>query len=297
MIDSKEYLETLEAQLAAKLDKLTSIGRVRVRSSGMDYYVPNSVQQRAHKSLARTILLCGANRIGKCVTFKTLIDTPNGEISIGELYEKGKPFDVYAWDGKNKVVAKASAPFRKPKLHKCYRFEMSDGRWIEVADKHRILTESGHWIYVDELVSLISHSFSFSTQEKNTLVFSHSLKVSSFPLDSTLDSDQLTHVSSSLSYEKKEQGYQDGYSVDFRPYDGLPHVAEGNVRAFSPLQDDVQPQSENLFCLDDQENRYSDSLQQCGCRLSIQDDLPLNEAQSFGCGCQTYDTTCLLSDV
>ena len=65
MIDSKEYLETLEAQLAAKLDKLTSIGRVRVRSSGMDYYVPNSVQQRAHKSLARTILLCGANRIGK----------------------------------------------------------------------------------------------------------------------------------------------------------------------------------------------------------------------------------------
>ena len=31
----------------------------------MDYYVPNSVQLRAHKSTARTILLCGANRIGK----------------------------------------------------------------------------------------------------------------------------------------------------------------------------------------------------------------------------------------
>jgi len=62
---SKEYLETVEEQLEGKLSRISSVTSARVRESGMDYYVPNSIQYKAHQSLARTILLCGANRIGK----------------------------------------------------------------------------------------------------------------------------------------------------------------------------------------------------------------------------------------
>lgn len=65
MKENAEYLDTLEAQLEAKLSKLSSLSDTRKRQSGMDYYIPNAVQYRAHQSLARTILLCGANRIGK----------------------------------------------------------------------------------------------------------------------------------------------------------------------------------------------------------------------------------------
>lgn len=59
------YYETLEQQLEAKLGKLKSLSESRVKQAGMRYYIPNAVQYRAHQSKARSILLCGANRIGK----------------------------------------------------------------------------------------------------------------------------------------------------------------------------------------------------------------------------------------
>ena len=92
----------------------------------------------------------GANRLGKCLTYQTLIETPVGEIPIGLLFENKKPFDVYAWDGSKRVVAKAFAPFKKKGLHKCYRITMSNGQWVEAADYHRILTTHG-WISVEQL--------------------------------------------------------------------------------------------------------------------------------------------------
>lgn len=64
-VPNKEYLRIVETQLEAKLSKLSRISEDRKKNSGMDYYIPNAVQMRAHQSLARTILLCGANRIGK----------------------------------------------------------------------------------------------------------------------------------------------------------------------------------------------------------------------------------------
>jgi hypothetical protein len=60
-----KYLEVLEAQLEEKLARLSATGSERRKVSGMKYYVPNAVQYRAHQSKARSILLCGANRIGK----------------------------------------------------------------------------------------------------------------------------------------------------------------------------------------------------------------------------------------
>lgn len=94
------------------------------------------------------------NKEGKCVTYSTLIDTPDGKISIGELYEKSQPFEVYAWDGEKKVVAQASPPFKKEGLHDCYKISLSDGQWIEAADKHRLLTS-----FLYQTVSNIAFSF------------------------------------------------------------------------------------------------------------------------------------------
>ena len=42
--------------------------------------------------------MSGGNRLGKCATISTLISTPDGEISIGDLLNNNKPFEVYAWD-------------------------------------------------------------------------------------------------------------------------------------------------------------------------------------------------------
>ena len=63
--ESLSYYSTLAEQLKAKYDKLTSVEQTRQKESGMNYYIPNAVQFSAHQSKARTILLCGGNRIGK----------------------------------------------------------------------------------------------------------------------------------------------------------------------------------------------------------------------------------------
>ena len=124
------------------------------KKNGIFFWKPYPWQDRALPVIAdkNTTAVCASNKIGKCLTYQTLIDTPNGEISIGNLFENGKPFDVYAWDGKKKVVAKAHAPFKKRGLHKCYRITMSDGRWIEAADLHQILMESGEYSSIQDVL-------------------------------------------------------------------------------------------------------------------------------------------------
>lgn len=60
-----EYYKTLEASIEEEVSKLECVDSERRKNKGMSYYTPNAVQYRAHQSKARTILLCGANRIGK----------------------------------------------------------------------------------------------------------------------------------------------------------------------------------------------------------------------------------------
>lgn len=48
-----------------ELEQLDKLQKERKKKSGIDYYVPNAAQQRAHKSLAKIILYCGGNRAGK----------------------------------------------------------------------------------------------------------------------------------------------------------------------------------------------------------------------------------------
>ena len=61
----EKVLEIKESQLQDRLSQLKSLESERIKRNGMDYYTPNAVQYRAHRSTARSILLCGANRIGK----------------------------------------------------------------------------------------------------------------------------------------------------------------------------------------------------------------------------------------
>lgn len=110
--------------------------------------------------------MMAANRIGKCCTYNTLIETDKGSVKVGELYEGGKEFTVLAWDGKRKVLARAGAPFKKPGFHDCYRLTMSDGRWVEVADDHRVLTSDG-WRRLSELLPLCGASHQASNSERD----------------------------------------------------------------------------------------------------------------------------------
>ena len=63
--ENPAYLKALEEQLEEKLSQISAVSGTRQKQNGMDYYVPNPIQYRAHQSKARSILLCGANRIGK----------------------------------------------------------------------------------------------------------------------------------------------------------------------------------------------------------------------------------------
>ena len=59
---------------------------------GSEYFKPYEYQERFLELITggkKVVVLQGSNQIGKCVTYRTLIDTPMGEISIGQLYEEG----------------------------------------------------------------------------------------------------------------------------------------------------------------------------------------------------------------
>jgi len=240
-------------QRFAELEKELWANRVYHFCEG-DIWYPNPDQQKLLDAWGKTekkvFTFTGGNRKGKCVTYRTLIETPSGEVQIGELYERGKLFDVYAWDGENKVVAKASAPFKKEGLHKCYRITMSDGRWVEPADHHRILTTSGEYATVEQLAPFFpgncrNISFSFSSIPRD-----HSTTTADISPSAQNEDGQ--HL-----YER-ESNYQGHYSNDFRP-GGVPFQQEVKAfQFFSPLRDDVRKHNYVLSGSDVQENKYID---------------------------------------
>jgi len=190
------------------------------------FWEPYPWQKRGLEALRskNTVAEIATNKIGKCLTYSTLIDTPNGEIPLGTLFENHKSFDVYAWDGEKKVIAKAHAPFKKRGLHQCYRITMSDGRWIEGADHHRILTENGWTSIQDGLLPYFQN-----------------------PLPTNSGVSPLTHLSDVGSSTGKLLNYRDDYSVNPRQYGGQPHFVQDNGRVFVPLQDGVQRHGEVLL--------------------------------------------------
>lgn len=57
--------DEMEQSLLAELEMLESVTAERRKASGMQYYTPNPMQQKAHQCESRTILYCGGNRAGK----------------------------------------------------------------------------------------------------------------------------------------------------------------------------------------------------------------------------------------
>lgn len=61
-------METLTPKLREELinyEEICQTLRNRKKERGMDFYVPNPIQQKAHKSKAKTIVFCAGNRAGK----------------------------------------------------------------------------------------------------------------------------------------------------------------------------------------------------------------------------------------
>lgn len=201
----------------------------------------------------KIIFLDSGNQGGKCVTYQTLIETPNGELSIGELYERGEDFDVWAWDGEKRVVAKAHAPFRKPHKEPCVRITMSDGRWCEPALGHRILMQNGYSSIQDALCTYFQ-----------------------IPVGTNSEPYPSTQVLGDLNFYRKPSSYLDDYYVDLRQYDEQPRMDQDNAPVFVPsLTYDML--CSGLSCnADDRDNKCKDILRSIFCHLSSQGVTPLS---------------------
>ncbi|MBU0907367.1 MAG: hypothetical protein KKE05_04400, partial [Nanoarchaeota archaeon] len=230
-----ELLEKYKDLTRQEIIKLQRIREHR-QSNGSEYFKPFDYQENfldyivAGKKVA---LIQGANQIGKCVTSQTLIDTPSGELLMGKLFEKNKPFDVYAWDGNKKVIAKASTPFKKEGLHKCYRITMSDDRWVEAADYHRVFCSDGSWQTVQSLYE------SFQHHRESTL--------------GICPSNPALNVKRSF---EKRSNYPGDYSAGFHQYGEQPHFVQDNGQVSFPSQDDVRKHNVLEFREDVRGSRY-----------------------------------------
>lgn len=153
MEDIRGRMDGIKRELLRRKNLLLEYSRV----NRIEFFKPYGWQVRALDIIrSNTITVIPApNKVGKCLCFGSRISTVEGEVAIGELYSRGKSFDVYAWDGERVVVARARPVFEKGGLHECYRIVMSDGSVIEAADNHRILTDCG-WMFVSELASFDS---------------------------------------------------------------------------------------------------------------------------------------------
>ena len=192
---------------------------------------PNPAQDLAlkafkeHPELIKILTYLGANRIGKCISISTKVSTIEGELTVEELLSRGTSFYVWAWDelSRKLVPALASAPFKKEIQYQCYRVLMSDGRWIEAADEHRILTKTG-WRFVKDI-------YDESLQRPS---------VSPSPLLSNLGIALVALVPSVLRLFGKRLGYLGGCFAGFRRCGGRLLSCLRNVLTSSPLQVDVQ---------------------------------------------------------
>lgn len=259
LLSRKKKLEGI--QLIAEADEQTYRDRNKI-----EFFKPYSYQQavcEAFRNGANIVIQSLSNKVGKCLTSQSLIETPRGEISMGELFEAGKSFEVYAWDGKKKVVAKAKPPFKKDGLHNCYRINFSDGRFVEAADGHRVFCSDGKFHTVFELVSLFPF-YRRSTFSGDQLPFEDSLCL----MESSSEFYRSSRILNGQSSCQTQSDYRGGYFEDRRQYGEQSHSYREAVQVFVPLQADVQQHSFALSGLDGLVNKYTNILQQVFFRLS-----------------------------
>ena len=246
LIDALKSLESQESELMAAMVKYRETNRLEF------FNRPNPLQAKLLDAWddpnLKVFTFTGANRIGKCLSITTPIDTTRGKVLLGDLYEDGKYFKVLAWDGKKRVEALASPPFKKDREHKCFRLEMYDGSVIEAADEHRILSSLG-WIYVSQLQA-----------------YSDNLP------GSTLEHDPLVLQRDVCHSTGRSSGFQDGYFVGHHRYGEQPRFVLDNGQVFVPSRVYAQRYSGVLCSLGAQGDINTSIYRQECARPSIQDD-------------------------
>ena len=238
-------------------------------SAHPEYREPNGPQRALLEAWRdpgyKVFTYSGANRIGKCVTYGTLIDTPAGEVAVGDLFEGGRSFDVWAWDGCRRVVARAGAPFRKPGIHLVYRITMTDGRWVEAADDHLIFCSDGEYRTVSKLaVGALSY-------HPDTSVYSRTCSES--PVQTIGERCLSVHDEGVRSSGGTLSGCRDGCSGDFRRCGERPLSVTNIGPVSSPLSTCVLRPCAVSWHLDDLEHRRTNSHRPVCVRPSILDGL------------------------
>ena len=193
-----------------------------------------------------------ANRVGKCSTHNSLVDTPGGPLRVGDLYATGRQFDLFAWDGGARVTARASAPFRKP-AEPCVRLVMADGASFEAALGHRLLTLDG-WLHVGDFVQLSRLRGGFAPDR----------------LLSSLGYGPSVRVEGGRSSGRTVPGSPGDYPGGRNSCGGQPRWSKAGAQAIQPLRADAQRHSHLPWRSDDLVARAPSSHHEGHDRLSSQ---------------------------
>lgn len=210
--------------------------RKHLEGRRLDLYRPYKKQQMFHKASAeyREILLRAGNQLGKCVSYQTLIDLPGGaQAMAGHLFDVASPFKVMSWNGTKIIETWVSHAIRKP-AEECYRVWFSNGRWVETAGRHRILTVCDSYMTVQHLLRCVP----------------------CLP-PSNSELGLLTHVSDVRHYLKTSPDLQGDYRHESRLYDEQPQWEEDNDLFYSPLVSGVPLHNCVLCDLDDQHCKHT----------------------------------------
>lgn len=141
-------MDDRQKQLLLNYNAVAEVLKARRADRGMDFYIPNDNQLKAHKSLARVTAYVGGNR---CLGGETKIFDPlqKREFRVDEI---DSDFHVWAWNGKKRVITKALKPFIKPE-DDLYRIKLNTGQEFTASLNHLILTPYGFRTIFDVLRS------------------------------------------------------------------------------------------------------------------------------------------------
>jgi len=102
----------------------------------------------------RERMLGAGNQQGKCTGYSSLIEHPDGsKTCAGDLYWRGTPFQVMAWNGRKCVPRTVTHCIMKPP-EPLVRLWLSSGDWFDCALNHRVLCDDG-WHYVGRLLECV----------------------------------------------------------------------------------------------------------------------------------------------
>ena len=198
------------------------------------------------------------NQLGKCVSYQTLIDHPDGTSTpIGELYERGGSFPVVSWSNGARVDAVASCALRKA-AEPMVRLFFSDGQHLDCALRHRVLTEGG-FVFVSQLVASVPCL-----------------------LGNDSEFDRSARALGVRRWLEKASGLLDHCFACRGLYDALPHPAAETGQFWQPLPGDVLPHSQPLSPSDGHPSICKHSHQQWCDRLSSLGEDVLSVARSVG---------------